>query len=158
MTFQEIGRVSFENKLKDKYTDIPLLLERLNISKVGGDESEVERIVKEGVTIYDLQLACLKDGLSSCYSQDYSQLNLIPTEEDIWDNRLQDDTHEICLPLLNLQFLSLNDYLMRNYHLLHLETAYQIRLDLEVAIERMHPSYDQNGILTTYDGWCRMAV
>ena len=59
---------------------------------------------------------------------------------------------------MNLQFLSLNDYLMRNYHLLHLETAFQIRQDLEVAIQRMHVVYDAAGGVASYDGWCRMAI
>ncbi len=68
MTFQEIGRASFENRLKNKYQDVPGLLERLNVSKVGGEEAEVERIVREGVSMYDLQLASLKEALCTTHS------------------------------------------------------------------------------------------
>lgn len=46
--------------------------------------------------------------------------------------------HKVCLPTLNLQFLSLQDYLIRNYHLLQLETSFQIRGDIEDSIARLH--------------------
>ena len=60
------------------------------------------------------------------------------------------------LPKLNLQFLSLSDYLLRNFHLFRLEASYQIREDLAYAVGRLHPSL--SGGETVFDGWSRMAA
>ena len=60
------------------------------------------------------------------------------------------------LPKLNLQFLSLSDYLLRNFHLFRLEASDQIREDLAYAVSRLHPSL--SGGETVFDGWSRMAV
>ena len=65
----------------------------------------------------------------------------------------------ICMPSLNLQFLSLNDYLIRNYNLLKLETGYQIRSDLEECIKRMEPEFNQEtNQLVDFKGWSRNAI
>ena len=65
----------------------------------------------------------------------------------------------ICMPSLNLQFLSLNDYLIRNYNLLKLETGYQIRSDLEECIKRMEPEFNQeSNQLVAFKGWYRNAI
>lgn len=45
----------------------------------------------------------------------------------------------MALPKLNLQFLTFHDYLLRNYDLYRLESAYQIRMDIEDAVRRMDP-------------------
>lgn len=46
-----------------------------------------------------------------------------------------------CLALakLNLQFLTLHDYLLRNFNLFRLESTYEIRQDIEDVIFRMKP-------------------
>lgn len=90
-----------------------------------------------------------------------SSAPVFPTELDIWNEMLDrkeaaqtpeqgdDVTGEIygakdtilfpVLPLrkLGLQFLNLDDYLQRNYELLRLEAAQDIRADLEVAIKQL---------------------
>lgn len=43
------------------------------------------------------------------------------------------------LPKLHLQFLSLHDYLLRNFQLFRLESAYEIRTDIEDVVARMKP-------------------
>lgn len=46
-----------------------------------------------------------------------------------------------CLALakLNLQFLTLHDYLLRNFNLFRLESTYEIRQDIEDVVFRMKP-------------------
>ena len=79
------------------------------------------------------------------------------------------------VPKLNLQFLSLYDYLLRNFHLYRLESAYEVREDLTDAIKRMCPRVSHHAAVTAtahqksasasgggggimYHGWARMAL
>ncbi|KAJ1972819.1 hypothetical protein H4R35_004465 [Dimargaris xerosporica] len=73
--------------------------------------------------------------------------------------------HCLPLPQLNLQFLTLNDYLLRNFLLFELESTYGIRQDLEDAIQRLRPRsvHDDvgnrqgtQGQHTQFHGWSRM--
>ena len=45
----------------------------------------------------------------------------------------------LALPKLNLQFLTLHDYLLRNFNLFRLESTYEIRQNIEDAVKRMRP-------------------
>jgi len=62
------------------------------------------------------------------------------------------------LPKLNLQFLSLEDYLIRNYNLFRLEAAYEIRANIEDAVTRVHTTFDNAGNFASFSGWARMAT
>jgi intron-binding protein aquarius len=114
---------------------------------------------------------------------------LYPTEEMIWDeNVVPSDYHSasgqvLALPKLNLQFLTLHDYLLRNFELFRLESTCknlitslritdrhksvyvqclafnsldQIRQDIEDAVFRLKPWKAENGS-TLFHGWARMA-
>ncbi|KAL7062085.1 hypothetical protein AAHC03_0438 [Spirometra sp. Aus1] len=87
---------------------------------------------------------------------------LYPTEDLLWNENLVPT--EFCsgdeclaLPKLGLQFLTLQDYLLRNFTLFRLESTFEVRQDLEDAITRMKPwSGEQNQVV--FDGWSRMAL
>ena len=87
---------------------------------------------------------------------------LYPTEEFIWDEGLvpgeyyQGET-PLALPKLNLQFLTLHDYLLRNFKLFQLESTYEIRQDVEDIVARMQPWTAEDG-KTIFNGWARMAL
>ena len=60
---------------------------------------------------------------------------LFPSESLLWDNDLipigaYDGEAVLAMPKLNLQFLTVYDYLLRSFKLFRLESAYQIRQDL----------------------------
>jgi intron-binding protein aquarius len=98
-----------------------------------------------------------------------SQMPIYPTEELLWDSNIipSDEytgkfprnfvairlnfsilgEHCLALPKLNLQFLTVHDYLLRNYDLFRLESSYEIRGDLEDAISRINPRRDYDGII-----------
>lgn len=87
---------------------------------------------------------------------------LYPTEELLWDENLLPSSHytgEGCLslPKLNLQFLTLHDYLLRNHNLFQLESTYEIRSDVEDCVARMKPWKNETNE-TIFDGWARMAL
>ena len=84
------------------------------------------------------------------------------TEEFIWDEGLvpgeyyQGET-PLALPKLNLQFLTLHDYLLRNFKLFQLESTYEIRQDVEDVVARLQPWTAEDG-KTIFNSWARMAL
>lgn len=99
-------------------------------------------------------------------------LPLLPPESLLWDanlvpagNRYTTETSAaLALPKSGLQYLSLYDYLSRHFHLLRLESAYGVRLDLVDAIRRMGARLSVTTVrggypsaATTFTGWARMA-
>ena len=107
----------------------------------------------------------LIDSLSARMSQleAMNRLSLYPSEELLWDqyqvpleNRYYSD-RPLALPKLNLQFLTVHDYLLRNFELFRLESAFQIREDLIDSITRMGPRCGLKGN-TLFGGWARMAL
>ncbi|CAH8609976.1 unnamed protein product [Dicrocoelium dendriticum] len=91
-----------------------------------------------------------------------NNIPLYPTEELLWDeNRVPTQYHSgegcLALPKLGLQFLTLQDYLLRNFNLFRLESTYEIRLDIEDAVTRLKPWRGELGQVV-FDGWSRMAL
>ncbi|RNA15940.1 intron-binding aquarius [Brachionus plicatilis] len=94
-----------------------------------------------------------------------NSMPLYPTEDIIWNETLvpsdfrQTTFHDTCLalPKLNLQFLTLNDYLMRNFNLFRLEAAYELRQDIEDACIRLKPYYSFEEQTVCFGAWSRMA-
>ncbi|EDV21748.1 uncharacterized protein TRIADDRAFT_30088, partial [Trichoplax adhaerens] len=101
------------------------------------------------------------------YERRLSQLDAIndmplyPTEEILWDENIVPSEYYsgadcLALPKLNLQFLTLHDYLLRNFNLFRLESTYEIRGDIEDAVSRMKPWLTEDN-MTQFSGWARMA-
>ncbi|XP_065176102.1 RNA helicase aquarius-like [Sycon ciliatum] len=85
---------------------------------------------------------------------------LYPTEEILWDENLVPSEYStggiLALPKLNLQYLTMHDYLLRNLNLFRLESTYEIRSDIENSVSRMRPWVMEDGS-TGFGGWARMA-
>ncbi|XP_055384835.1 RNA helicase aquarius [Condylostylus longicornis] len=91
-----------------------------------------------------------------------NKMPLYPTEDIIWDENIVPTefySGEGCfaLPKLNLQFLTLHDYLLRNFNLFRLESTYEIRQDIEDAVSRMLPWKSEDNDIV-FGGWARMAL
>lgn len=87
-----------------------------------------------------------------------NSLSLLPDEKILWSKSLVPTNATVtALPKLNLQFLSFQDYLSRNFELYRRESYYQIHRDLSEAIVRMRPRLDMSG-KTAFTGKSRMAV
>ncbi|XP_059437820.1 uncharacterized protein LOC132170745 [Corylus avellana] len=89
-------------------------------------------------------------------------LPLYPNEQIMWDESLVPSINYsgegcLALPKLNLQFLTLHDYLLRNFNLFRLESTYEIREDLQEAIPHLLAYINIEGE-TAFRGWSRMAV
>ena len=73
-----------------------------------------------------------------------NSMPLYPNEEVLWNENVipsiaYDGQGALALPKLNLQFLTMHDYLLRNFNLFRLEATYEIREDLADVMKRMQP-------------------
>lgn len=89
-------------------------------------------------------------------------LPLYPNEQIMWDESLVPSINYsgegcLALPKLNLQFLTLHDYLLRNFNLFRLESTYEIREDIQEAVPHLL-AYINNEGQPAFRGWSRMAV
>ena len=90
-----------------------------------------------------------------------NRMPLYPTEQIIWDDNIVPSEYfsgDACLalPKLNLQFLTLHDYLLRNFDLFRLESTYEIRQDIEDIVMRLNPWLTESNQVI-FRGWARMA-
>ncbi|KAJ3121537.1 hypothetical protein HK098_003602 [Nowakowskiella sp. JEL0407] len=95
-------------------------------------------------------------------------LSVYPDEKELFDETVipfdQNFTNNepLSIPKLNLQYLTLHDYLMRNYRLHRMETNFGIRNDIEDAVKRMKPRHNPEfktaNEKTLFGGWAKMGV
>lgn len=89
-------------------------------------------------------------------------LPLYPNELIMWDESVVPSINYsgegcLALPKLNLQFLTLHDYLLRNFNLFRLESTYEIREDIQEAVPHLLACINNEGD-PAFRGWSRMAV
>jgi intron-binding protein aquarius len=89
-------------------------------------------------------------------------LSVLPTEETLLDIGLRrtdhyDGSRPLALPKLNLQYLSVGDFLWRAMVLYRCESFYAIGRDIEDALTRLKPESRRAGT-TTFSGFSKMAL
>ncbi|KAH8594776.1 DEAD helicases superfamily protein-like protein [Bisporella sp. PMI_857] len=89
-------------------------------------------------------------------------LSILPTELTLFESTLlrndnYDGSRPLALPKLNLQYLTVGDFLWRSFILHRCESFYAIRKDIEDAIKRLRPSIGRAG-QTNFDGYSKMAL
>ena len=77
-------------------------------------------------------------------------LPLYPNELIMWDESVVPSINYsgegcLALPKLNLQFLTLHDYLLRNFNLFRLESTYEIREDIQEAVPHLLACINNEG-------------
>lgn len=112
-------------------------------------------------TDFFLELLITKHERRPSQLETVNEMPLYPTENIIWDENIVPTEYfsgEGCLalPKMNLQFLTLHDYLLKNFNLFRLESTYEIRQDIEDAITHMKPWIAEDGSII-FGGWARMA-
>ncbi|ROT42795.1 intron-binding protein aquarius [Sodiomyces alkalinus F11] len=90
------------------------------------------------------------------------EMNLAPTEDSLFASILTraeayDGSHPLALPKLNLQYLSVGDFLWRSLILYRSEAFYGIRKDIETVIKRLRPESKKPGE-TEFPGFSKMAL
>ncbi|KAL1189008.1 hypothetical protein V5N11_016905 [Cardamine amara subsp. amara] len=84
-------------------------------------------------------------------------LPLYPNEQIMWDKSVIPSINYsgegcLALPKLNLQFLTLHDYLLRNFNLFRLESTYEIHEDIHEVVPRLLAHINNEGE-TAFLGW-----
>ena len=95
----------------------------------------------------------------------FNSTPLYPVDDELWDENSVPNDYKpqqlsdtcLSLPKLNLQYLTLHDYLFRNFSLFRLEAAYEIRQNIEEACVRMRPFYSFDEQTVAFGAWSRMA-
>jgi len=96
--------------------------------------------------------------------QQLNEQPIFPSEKTIWDEDIvpydeYDGDNVLALPKLNFQFLTLHDYLLRNFLLFQMESTYEIRHDIETTLFRMRPWQHEHGNdQIVWGGWARYAL
>lgn len=89
------------------------------------------------------------------------ELPTLPTEDVLFEstfvrNEMYDGSRPLAIPKLNLQYLTMGDFLWRSFILYRAEAFYSIRKDIEDAIKRVQPR--GKGAATKFGGFSRMAL
>ncbi|TAQ86777.1 hypothetical protein B7494_g4893 [Chlorociboria aeruginascens] len=89
-------------------------------------------------------------------------LSILPTELTLFESTLlrnenYNGSQPLAIPKLNLQYLTVGDFLWRSFILHRCESFYEIRRDVEDAIKRLQPTVNRTG-QTSFDGFSRMAL
>lgn len=137
------------------YTDdcISLFLQLKLVSKEDPWSDRVDFLIEVMVSFFERHQS-QKEAINA--------LPLYPNEQIMWDESLVPSINYsgegcLALPKLNLQFLTLHDYLLRNFNLFRLESTYEIREDIQEAVPHLL-AYINNEGNTSFRGWSRMAV
>ena len=95
------------------------------------------------------------------YTSDLEALRTLPTEHTLYEQSILrtddfDGTRPLAIPKLNLQYLSLGDFVYRSYVLHRSEAFYEIRKHVEDTLKRLQPR--TGGGQLRWDGFSKMAI
>ncbi|KAL8813574.1 MAG: hypothetical protein Q9200_000183 [Gallowayella weberi] len=90
-------------------------------------------------------------------------LSILPTEASLYEPTLLRNEHyngsrSLAIPKLNLQYLSVGDFLWRSFVLYRCESFFEIRKNMEETIKRLQPQQTQLPNSVRFDGFSRMAI
>jgi intron-binding protein aquarius len=93
------------------------------------------------------------------YEQMHQDFPILPTEQRLYQQSLlrpeeYNGSRPLAIPKLNLQYLTVGDFLWRSFVLYRSEAFYEIRKHLEDTIKRLQPR--RQGTTTRFDGFSRM--
>ncbi|KAL6718434.1 hypothetical protein ACLMJK_004524 [Lecanora helva] len=89
-------------------------------------------------------------------------LTIQPTETELYDeslvrNETYDGAQSLAIPKLNLQYLSVGDFLWRSFILYRCEQFFEIRKYLEDIIKRLQPEHTNSGPIR-FGGFSKLAL
>ncbi|KAK7737001.1 hypothetical protein SLS53_006757 [Cytospora paraplurivora] len=90
------------------------------------------------------------------------EMSVLPTEQSLFDQSLlrtdsYDGSHPLAIPKLNLQYLSVGDFLWRSLVLYRCESFYGIKRDIEDVLRRLKPETAKSGDVV-FPGFSKMAL
>jgi intron-binding protein aquarius len=90
------------------------------------------------------------------------ELSILPTESTLFEpsllrNETYNGSQPLALPKLNLQYLTVGDFLWRSFILHRCESFFEIRKDIEDTLKRLRPKVGRAGE-TKFEGFSKMAL
>ena len=97
----------------------------------------------------------------STYKDIVREMPTLPSEDVLFEstfirNESYDGSRPLAIPKLNLQYLTMGDFLWRSFILYRAESFYGIRKDMEDVIKRVQPR--GKGATTKFGGFSRMSL
>ncbi len=97
------------------------------------------------------------------FQESVGDLTTVPTEATLYEpTLLRNDSYNgsrsLAIPKLNLQYLSVGDFLWRSFILYRCESFYEVRKDMEDTIKRLQPREAASGDGAHFDGFSKMAI
>ncbi|KAK5943581.1 hypothetical protein PMZ80_004589 [Knufia obscura] len=91
------------------------------------------------------------------------RISVMPTERSLYDetllrNESYTGSEPLALPKLNLQYLTLSDFLWRSFQLQQAEAFYEIRKDMESIVRKLKPQASRDPSGTNFTGFSKMAI
>lgn len=88
--------------------------------------------------------------------------SILPTEATLFEptlirNETYNGSQPLALPKLNLQYLTVGDFLWRSFILHRCESFFEIRKDIEDSLKRLRPNIGRAGE-TRFEGFSKMAM
>ncbi|KAI9786178.1 MAG: hypothetical protein M1839_007588 [Geoglossum umbratile] len=90
-------------------------------------------------------------------------LSILPNEKTLFEptllrNENYDGSRPLAIPKLNLQYLTVGDFLWRSFILHRCEAFFEIRKDIEEGLHRLQPRISHPGGETRFEGFSKMAL
>ena len=97
------------------------------------------------------------------FQETLSELSIQPTETELYEpsllrNETYNGSRSLAIPKLNLQYLSVGDFLWRSFILYRCEQFFEIRKYLEDTIKRLQPRGTDLAGLVHFDGFSKMSL
>ena len=97
------------------------------------------------------------------FQETVRELSIQPTETELYEpsllrNETYNGSRPLAIPKLNLQYLSVGDFLWRSFILYRCEQFFEIRKHLEDTIRRLQPREAGPGGAVHLDGFSKMAL
>jgi intron-binding protein aquarius len=97
------------------------------------------------------------------FQESAAKLSVLPTEETLYDpallrNETYDGSRPLAIPKLNLQYLSLGDFMWRSFLLYRSEAFFGIRKDIEGILKRLQPRLNKSTQEVVFEGFSKMAI
>ena len=97
----------------------------------------------------------------SIYHERVRGMTILPTEQAVYESTFvrteaYNGSRPLAIPKLNLQYLTMGDFLWRSFILYRCEAFYQIRKDVEDTVKKVQPR--RSGATVRFDGFSRMAI
>lgn len=162
LALSNFGSLEKREDLEEHFTplsdeELVTLCEQLEL-RVSYPESS--KIVTDRATVMEIIVSTFER--RKTFQENARTLSILPTETSLFDptllrNENYNGSQALALPKLNLQYLTVGDFLWRSFILHRCEAFFEIRKDIEDTLKRLRPQMGRNGE-TQFDGFSKMAL